>query len=321
VPAHRLLAVVVKDPAKFHEKRAAWGWLPLVGDGFLPRRDNIMIISAEHLEESYAILKSFNQSQLQGLRRDDLLSGAVWKQVDQKNYANYAYLQTLVLVEKALQVEAERATISHEATRQLLFATGLLPRNVDVPEWIQYGLSSFFETPPGAFYPGVGLPSWTNLLRFKYYNEKNRLRPNSDVLLRVVTDKYFQRANDSEALLNQAVDSNTLADRAQDDRAIAQSTAWALVYYLAKQNKLDLLLRYSQELDRLPRDLQLGERVLRGCFERGFEVTSAKDFGQFAEAWFKAMSEDQLEIPQYGREYLQYLLEPAAAPQTQAAAP
>src|SRR5207244_97163 len=114
----------------------------------------------------------------------------------------YSYLQTLVLVEKAAQTEAERATISHAATRQLLFATGLLPRHVDVPEWIQYGLSSFFETPAGAFYPGVGLPSWTNLLKFKYYNAKKRLRPSGDVLLRVVADKYFRTAADSEALLN-----------------------------------------------------------------------------------------------------------------------
>jgi hypothetical protein len=320
VPTRRLLAMVVANPAEFHQKHAAWGWVSLVGDGFLPRRDNVMILSAEHLDESYALLKKNNQEQLHGLKKDDLLSGAVWKLGEQKDFAKYAYLQTTVLVEKAMQTEAERATISHAATRQLLFATGLLPRHVDVPEWIQYGLSSFFETPAGAFYPGMGLPSWTNLLKFKYYDARKRLQPRGDVLLRVVTDRYFRKAGDSDALLNEAKDSFILAARAQDDRAIAQSTAWALVYYLAKENKLGLLLQYSRELDGLPRDLELSERVLRGCFTRAFGAADSPRLQRFADAWFSAMSADELEIPQYGRDYLGFLLQASAAQQSKGAA-
>src|SRR5205807_1275457 len=61
-----------------------------------------------------------------------------------------AEVQTGALVLRAMEIDGERAAITHNATRQLLFASGLLPRNVAAPEWLQFGLSSFFETPAGS---------------------------------------------------------------------------------------------------------------------------------------------------------------------------
>jgi len=324
MPGRRLLAVVVADPKEFAEKQKAWGSLPLVGDGFLPRRDNVMVLSAEHLDESFALLQKNNLGLVKRVPRGEFLSGSIWPSTAQKKWSprdrevmrsapTVAYMQTLILVEKALAAEAERATISHEATRQLLFATGLLPRNVEVPEWIQYGLASFFETPPGAFYPGVGLPSWSNLIDFKYHRQKSKLGSAKDVLLDLVSDRYFLRARESARRLDASrFRPEHLANQAKDDQEIARSTAWALVYYLAKEGKLQALLEYSQELDRLPRDLELSPRVLRACFSRALRLPDNR-LQEIANDWFAAMENTVLEIQEWERDFLHFRLEGATA--------
>ena len=334
VPRRRLVAVIVNDPKEFAEKQKAWGSLPLVGDGFLPRRDNVMVLSAEHLDENFVLLKRNNQEMVKRKSRESLLSGSIWPEGGYKTIkgrilpqdmprflkdkkiwdeaGTISYMQTLVLVEKILATEAERATISHEATRQLLFATGMLPRNVEVPEWIQYGLASFFETPQGSFYPSVGLPSWTNLIDFKYHRKKD-LGPAKDVLLNLISDRYFLKARESERVLNASrYRPEHLANKAKDDQEIARSTAWAMVYFLAKEGKLNALLKYSEELDRLPRDLELSPRVLTAAFARAFNLPEAR-LQKVADEWFYAMDNTMLEIQEWERDFLHFRLEGAAA--------
>lgn len=312
MPGHRLLGVLVGTAKDFNTKHALWGSLPLVADGFLPRRDNVVIMCAEHLDETYGLLKKNNEGFCKSLRlgRDDLLSGSVWNLPDAKqNDLNVAMLQTLTLVERATEAQAERNTISHEASRQLLFATGLLPRNVAVPEWIQYGLASFFETPPGAFYPGLGITSWSNLVDFKFHKRKNHFAAPKDVLAQLVGDVYFKRASEAAALAGAGQEKAVILERAQREQEIARSTAWALVYYLARENKLGALVRYSQELDRLPRDVDLNDRILRNCFFRAFDLNDGALAG-FANAWFAEMENYVLEMPtEYERAVLQGRLE------------
>src|SRR5438132_799386 len=73
---------------------------------------------------------------------NDLVSGKIWDRPGAKqNPANIAILQTLALVQKILEEESERTTITHEGTRQLLAASGVLPRSVQAPDWVQYGLA------------------------------------------------------------------------------------------------------------------------------------------------------------------------------------
>ena len=49
----------------------------------------------------------------------------------------------------------------------MLFASKLLPRNVHAPEWVQFGMGSFFETPLQSPWASIGAanPYW--LPRFK----------------------------------------------------------------------------------------------------------------------------------------------------------
>src|SRR5262249_25315620 len=46
LPQYCLLGVVVNDPADFYKRNKSWGSIPMLGDGFTPRRENIMILSA-----------------------------------------------------------------------------------------------------------------------------------------------------------------------------------------------------------------------------------------------------------------------------------
>src|SRR5439155_23630736 len=70
--------------------------------------------------------------------------------------------------------------------------------------------------------------------------------------------------------------------------------AWALTYYLA-QTKLDGLLRYYQELAKLPRDLGLDDEVLLVSFGRAFNLMdpanpnklSDRELERFATDWYR----------------------------------
>ncbi|MFO0928205.1 MAG: DUF1570 domain-containing protein [Gemmataceae bacterium] len=66
--------------------------------------------------------------------------------------------------------------MTHEASRQLLFAAGLVPRNVNVPEWLQFGFGSFFEqplqSPWGA--PGAANPYWLPRFKQQYNNDTKK---------------------------------------------------------------------------------------------------------------------------------------------------
>jgi hypothetical protein len=180
-----------------------------------------------------------------------------------------ALLQTLALLQRAMEDESERATTTHEGIRQLLAATGLLPRNVATAEWARFGIASFFETPHEAFYPGTALPSWTYLISFKYLRATNRLTEDrgKDILLNVITDRYFRQAYADQARLAEDKDNKQLQQKVHEELEMARATAWALTYYLMNR-ELDSFLGYLQEVSNLPRDVEYDANVLQGCFAR-----------------------------------------------------
>jgi hypothetical protein len=200
----------------------------------------------------------------------------------------------VALVMKAMTAEQEIGAVSHDATLQLLFTTGLLPRNVAVPEWIQFGMSSFFETPPESPWTTTGAPSFYWLPRFKELRKLQKLEADPAKSLRqVVTDSYFRTIPSK---------GNTEATQAAFGAAQrkARATAWALAYFLA-QEKLDSLERYFKELNKLPRDMELAESLLLECFARavGAVDRSGKPddaaLSALANRWFAFMDNVSLE--------------------------
>src|SRR5262249_41298872 len=106
--------------------------------------------------------------------------------------------------------------------------------------------------------------------------------------VKVVTDGYFRNQNqffgtDPEVALRRA-----------------RALSWSLTYFLA-QRKLDGLQRYYKELSKMPRDIELGEEALLGCFARAFDCVDAdkkvnqKKLETLAGEWFGYMESVKLE--------------------------
>ncbi len=251
VPDQRLVAVLVKHGDEFKRQQQIFDSLPSVADGFLARRDNLAVFSLERTDAASEALEQNTKVTWQKLTttRDDSLKhwprGARGERLDD---AFGREIQTIALLERALEDDAEIASVTHEGTRQLLAATNELPRNVAVPEWLQFGWASFFETPKGSPWMTVGSPSSTLLPEYNYLSqykaafqagklEKQRVA----MLEKVVTDAYFR-----EYAAN---------PKSEEARVKARTLSWALTYFLANK-KLDGLRRYHEELKKLPRDLE-----------------------------------------------------------------
>jgi hypothetical protein len=266
-------------------------------DGCLNRRENLAIFSSEPLDQGYNALKqSTNDMWTSGWNKSDLLKGAI-RQDLANGFAASAQAQMIALLLQALREEAEIASVSYEGTRQLLAAANLLPRDVKVPRWIDFGMGSFFETSKEAYWFSVGAPSWKFLPRFQAMDKAGKLDPPAKALLNVVTDRYFRESGgpsvNSAALLK------------------AQTMAWSLTYFLM-QRHTDGMLRYFQELSNLPRDMPIDENAYFLAFVRAFQLVDpaqASDFSQikgddinlmklktFGEEWFTEIRNAQLEF-------------------------
>src|SRR5207253_3623540 len=182
--------------------------------------------------------------------------------------------------------------VSYEGTRQLIAAVGLLPRNVEAPEWFDFGMGSFFETPKGSFWPGVGginAPYQWNFKQWKSKKSKYWEKDSLVALKSVVTDHYFNQARGSK--------------KKEAELTRARTMAWALTYFLAQQ-KLDGLVRYYEELATAPRDMQLDDEVLLGMFARAFGLVDINKPGQmdvakatdFARKWYKFIDDMPQEV-------------------------
>lgn len=309
VPSKRLLAVLDADPKKFLDKHGLWGNLPMYGDGFTPRRENAIFLSARRTDEAYTTLEKNNDTHMKSLNisMPELLDGTVWKRGDVMDPMPVVLLQNLVLIQKAMEEEGERTTVSHEGSRQLLAATGLLPRNVETPEWIQSGMASFFDTPYRAFYTSMAAPSWTHLVAFKYFQKVKKLdaRKPGEALFNLVSDRMFRKARQSSATADLEKEDNSKLDQAaKEDWEIARASAWAFTYFLARNNKLHHLKRYFEEVSSLPRDLEFDDQALASCFARAFELADAASPGQFdarklenlAAEWFSYIDTVNLEL-------------------------
>jgi len=272
VPDHRLVAVALQDERSFNrEHQDIFDDTPLVADGFFARRENLAVFSGTRMDEGYRALCKVTDALLaKGWTTDELLRGK-FKIVERgMTYPEIERAQTLILVRVAMEEEAILAAVSHEGARQLVAAVGLLPRTVEVPRWIDFGVASLFETPKGSLWTTTGGLNLHYQSIFKAWEKNKKIDEASHLraLKAVITDEDFHGLKES---LN--VDEKVTK---------ARTKAWALTYFLA-QKKLDGLLRYYQELSALPRDIEFDSNTLLGCFARAFNLTDSTDPNQIDE--------------------------------------
>ena len=246
VPKQRL-AVLVEPLTDFSKRRSDYR---SSASGFVVRQDNLLVLSASPNNELYQKLKLNLDDVRRGrkfdnglLEQDHLLTGQLWKSNDawdgdpkaakdkRSPKADLALLQTLTLLQKSMEDDLELNTISREGTRQLLAASDFLARNVAMPEWIQEGLVSFFEIPAPHTYLGFGLPRGDLLRTLLSLPPDGKTFNRDHILSDLATDRLFR-----------------LARKDTDAPAVGQAASWALVYYLAfDQRLMQQMSSYTQQ--------------------------------------------------------------------------
>jgi len=287
VPQERQVCVLADTPEKFSQLQATLTASPPVADSFFARRELTSVFAGRRNDLPYAkIDKVANQEAFGiGFDRDDVLTGVPGRGAPkslkgvQHREAASLVPRIYALVLKAMEYEYEQTSVTHEASRQLLFASRLLPRNVQVPEWIQFGMGSFFETPLQSPWPSIGAanPYW--LPRFEELRKKGKYEPPSALLKKVVTDGHFRGKAKDEAALRKA-----------------RAAAWSLTYYLARSSsEFPKLQRYFRELSKLPRDAALDEKTLWASFARAFDLNSEENVARLANNWLRYVQQETLD--------------------------
>jgi hypothetical protein len=340
VPTKPLVAVLPKSGQEVRRIAYAIDGAFTGADAFYAPAYDLLVLSPERLDGIGVTFQKQSQQVYQGVGRQTLINGegpvltptvpGVPAAPNSKKPEEVARMQTWAMVDRYLEEEAEISGVSREATRQLYYATGLMPRHVVLPEWLSNGSVSFFHRPKGpvftrkddkkyymtvALTTGYGVPNYVMHKHWINLSDRKELNPDPAALLRnVVTDAYFDAARDASGndidppppvkpvVLPPGVpppppENPYVLQRRKRDMIYykAHASAWALYYYLARNNPAGLE-RYFSELNRLPRDLPLDAGTRLASFARAFELADPKTgaidadkFANFARGWVGSM--------------------------------
>lgn len=142
------------------------------------------------------------------------------------------------LLVKVAREESDIEVVSHEATHQLAGNSGLMPRGKIGARWAHEGLASYFETPSGAGWGGIGAVNQTRLADYKIVSRD----PDRRNLELIISDRLFYTAKN----LGEAVE--------------AYGQAWALTYFLM-ETRFEKLMVYYQKCSHFEDDLPASSRV------------------------------------------------------------
>ena len=105
------------------------------------------------------------------------------------------FARTLELLTQVAEEASDIEVVSHETTHQLAGSTGLLPRDVRVPQSAHEGLAAYFESPNDAAWAGIGA---VNEERLGWYRALASDREHSNIDF-TVSDQIFDYANSPAA--------------------------------------------------------------------------------------------------------------------------
>jgi hypothetical protein len=221
LPESKLIVVVARRGGEMNDLRDRVDGLPLIGDSFFSQQHNILVLSPERMDDLGRSFFEAARSKYaqEGFNRNELLKGNHPAVKEPLTPTDVALASTYALVDKMLEVETDAAIISSEGTRQLFAASGLLPKHVLLPQWMEHGLASVLQHPksvgvvelgvnkPGlalGLFNGYGAPNSLLQREFKlFYPMKKNARDNEnplevgkaeEILKNTLTDKYFEAA-------------------------------------------------------------------------------------------------------------------------------
>lgn len=161
---------------------------------------------------------------------------------------------TLTLLVDIAREDSDIEVVSHEITHQMAGNTGLLPRHVRVPSWVHEGLATYFETPNGASWSGIGA---VNNSRLELYRVLAPDREHSNIDF-IVGDQIFDYA---------ATHAGTVHGYSQ---------AWGLTHFLMEKH-FDRFMAFYRRLGEMPPDLILSAEALTELFDEAFEGHDRRD--------------------------------------------
>ncbi|MEZ6140354.1 MAG: hypothetical protein R3B84_07265 [Zavarzinella sp.] len=299
-PKEKMTGILVGNARDFDRYQATFEVNNIVCDGFLARRENIAVFSAERLDKASVNFKQSLRDVYGKFTAGRLSDGKEPKwNTENLKFSEYARATTFHLVNQALQEEAEIASATHEGTLQIFAETGLLPRDLMAPEWLRFGISALFETPKGPFpggahtikvapFTGGGGPSWAYMRYYEELNQKGILDEHDEVFLDVITDSLFSLARTSNTVLrskklNNTDDGLSRADSTARLYDIAHTLSWAVVYYMAKDRWKEFET-FLKELSRLPRDAELDTHSTIVAMAHAFNVDAIGITGREVDA-------------------------------------
>lgn len=156
---------------------------------------------------------------------------------------------TLSLLIEIEREDSDIEVVSHEATHQMAGNTGLFPRHVRVPSWVHEGLATYFETPDGATWGGIGAVNSSRLSLYRVL-ESDREHSNLDF---IVGDQIFDYAASHGATLH------------------GYGQAWALTHFLMEKH-FDKFMTFYRRLGELPPDTFLSAEIVNQLFDESFAI-------------------------------------------------
>src|SRR5262249_22244699 len=172
VPKNRIVSVLTPLD-DFSRVKKEVSSASVISDSFHAQQHGLTVFSAKRDDAQFRELKRATSGlATSGYNLDTILymdknKGLPRKVSLNSAEAHRARVQALLL--KVLQKEWHRNAATHEVSRELVFASGLLPRNVRTPEWLLFGMGSFFESPLQSPRYGFGAPSTYYQPRFEDY--------------------------------------------------------------------------------------------------------------------------------------------------------
>lgn len=216
VPARPLVAVLPKTGADVNHLAHAIDGMPRVTDAFYAPDHDVLVLSPERLDGlGQTFQRQIQQIYREGVNRQDLLKGETGPRIDTSGTVkdarkpeDVARMMTWAMVERYYEEGAEWSAVSREGTRQLLYASGVLPQHVTLPLWLSNGSIAFFHRPKDPVYTtkdeddktvatlalttGFGTPNYVRQKQFKELVRHKQLNTDPGLLLRhVVTDAYY----------------------------------------------------------------------------------------------------------------------------------
>lgn len=199
--------------------------------GFWTPANNVAVFYDQSTTESLKVLRELSNELLRA-KRDVKATG---NRLASRDFAQFANLiEALVTIQ---EFEADNEVVTHEATHQLAGNSGLLPRDMIFLRWAQEGLASYFETPSGSGWGGIGAVNAYRLDWYRLLDSETRI---SNVEF-IVTDKIFDYA------------------RSDVGEVAAYGQAWALTHYMM-ENEFGNYMKFFGKIREIDPELNIQDK-------------------------------------------------------------